>query len=98
MAETQTGDKPRRRAAPTRRKRVLVVEDDLPLRGMLTVALRRRGFQVLLAGDGGEAPRALELHKPNLMLLDLAMPGINGWDLLQKMKDTGLAGTVPTIV
>jgi two-component system phosphate regulon response regulator PhoB len=91
-------DKPRRRPAPTRRKQVLVVEDDLPLRGMLSVALRRRGFQVLLAGDGGEAHRVLEMQKPSVMLLDLAMPGTNGWDLLQKMRDTGMTGTVPTIV
>lgn len=90
--------KPARRKSPVRRKRVLVVEDDLPLRGMLSVALRRRGFQVLLAGDGGEAQRVLNNQQPNLMLLDLAMPGVNGWDLLQKLKETGMSGKVPTIV
>ena len=97
MPEIRT-DKPSYRTASMPRKRVLVVEDDLPLRGMLSVALRRRGFQVLLAGDGTEARRVLKIHTPHLMLLDLAMPGENGWDLLQKMKETGLSGKIPTIV
>lgn len=88
----------RRNTAAVGRKRILIVEDDLPLRGMLSVALRRRGFQVLLAGDGTEAHRAIKIHQPNLMLLDLMMPGENGWDLLQKMQETGITGTIPTIV
>lgn len=80
------------------RKRILVVDDDLPLRGMLSSALRRNGFQVFLAGDGGEAHRALLLHEPNVILLDLMMPGENGWDFLQKLRDTGHAGRIPIIV
>ncbi|HVT01810.1 MAG TPA: response regulator transcription factor [Thermoanaerobaculia bacterium] len=80
------------------RKRVLVVDDDLPLRGMLSAALRQGGYQVLLAGDGGEAERAVTLHSPHLVLLDLMMPGINGWDFLQKMKETGRIGSIPIIV
>jgi DNA-binding response OmpR family regulator len=80
------------------RKRVLVVDDDLPLRGMLSAALRQHGFQVLLAGDGGEAERALDLLNPNVILLDLMMPGVNGWDFLQKMQQSGKIGKVPIIV
>lgn len=82
----------------TGRKRVLVVEDDLPLRGMLSAALRQSGFQVLLAGDGGEAERAVSLHNPHIVLLDLMMPGVNGWDFLQKMKETGRIKAIPIIV
>jgi len=93
-----TERKPPRRKSVARRKAVLVVEDDLPLRGMLSVALRGRGFQVLLAGDGGEAQQVLTIHQPSVMLLDLAMPGVNGWDLLQKLKETGMSTRVPTIV
>jgi len=80
------------------RKRVLVVDDDLPLRGMLSAALRQSGFQVLLAGDGGEAERAVTLHNPHIVLLDLMMPGINGWDFLQKMRETGRIDSIPIIV
>ncbi|HUP64627.1 MAG TPA: response regulator [Thermoanaerobaculia bacterium] len=87
-----------RRTDEIARKRILVVDDDLPLRGMLSAVLRRHGFQVYLAGDGGEAQRALMLHHPDLILLDLMMPGINGWDFLQRLRETGLIGKTPIIV
>src|SRR5687768_15673993 len=65
---------------------------------MLAAALRQHGFQVLLAGDGAEGQRALNIHKPNVVLLDLAMPEVNGWDFLQRLKETGHLGKVPIIV
>ena len=65
---------------------------------MLAAALRQAGFQVLLAGDGGEGHRALTIHRPDVILLDLAMPGVNGWDFLQRLKETGFLGTLPIIV
>jgi DNA-binding response OmpR family regulator len=77
---------------------VLVIDDDLPLRGMLAAALRQHGFQVLLAGDGAEGQRALTIHHPDIILLDLAMPEVNGWDFLQRLKETGHLGKVPIIV
>ena len=87
-----------KRLADVDRKRILVIDDDLPLRGMLAAALRQAGFQVLLAGDGAEGHRALTIHRPDCILLDLAMPGINGWDFLQRLKETGFLGTIPIIV
>ena len=87
-----------KRTADVDRKRVLVIDDDLPLRGMLAAALRQHGFRVLLAGDGGEGQRALNIHHPNVILLDLAMPNVNGWDFLQRLKESGHLGRVPIIV
>lgn len=86
------------RLAEVGRKRVLVIDDDLPIRGMLAAALRQHGFQVLLAGDGAEGQRALTIHKPDVVLLDLAMPDVNGWDFLQRLQETGHLGNVPIIV
>lgn len=80
------------------RKRVLVIDDDLPIRGMLAAALRQHGFQVLLAGDGAEGQRAMTIHHPDVILLDLAMPDVNGWDFLQRLQETGHLGRVPIIV
>lgn len=99
MSEVQperSGD--RKRVKDVDRKRVLVIDDDMPLRGMLAAALRQHGFQVLLAGDGAEGQRALKLHKPHVILLDLAMPNVNGWDFLQHLKETGYLGSIPIIV
>ena len=87
-----------RRVADVEKKRVLVIDDDLPLRGMLAAALRQHGFQVLLAGDGAEGQRALTIHQPHVILLDLAMPNVNGWDFLQRLQETGHLGKVPIIV
>ncbi|MGZ5444245.1 MAG: response regulator [Thermoanaerobaculia bacterium] len=80
------------------KKRVLVIDDDLPIRGMLAAALRQHGFQVLLAGDGGEGHRALTIHRPDVVLLDLAMPDVNGWDFLQRIQETGHLGKIPVVV
>src|SRR5881394_1810802 len=99
MAETQTrASTGSKRIADVDRKRVLVIDDDLPLRGMLAAALRQHGFQVLLAGDGAEGQRALNIHKPDVVLLDLAMPDVNGWDFLQRLQETGYLGSIPIIV
>jgi DNA-binding response OmpR family regulator len=87
-----------KRIADVDRKRVLVIDDDMPLRGMLAAALRQHGFQVLLAGDGEEGQRALKIHHPDVILLDLAMPNVNGWDFLQRLQETGHLGKVPIIV
>lgn len=87
-----------KRLAEVEKKRVLVIDDDLPIRGMLAAALRQHGYQVLLAGDGAEGQRAMTIHHPNIVLLDLAMPDVNGWDFLQRLQETGHLGKVPIIV
>ncbi|HEX2120470.1 MAG TPA: response regulator [Thermoanaerobaculia bacterium] len=87
-----------KRLAEVEKKRVLVIDDDLPLRGMLAAALRQHGLQVLLAGDGGEGQRAFTIHNPDIVLLDLAMPDVNGWDFLQRLQETGRLGEVPIVV
>jgi DNA-binding response OmpR family regulator len=99
MNELQSHNSPRaKRLADVDKKRVLVIDDDLPLRGMLAAALRQHGFQVLLAGDGAEGQRALTIHNPDVVLLDLAMPDVNGWDFLQRLQETGHLGRIPIIV
>jgi two-component system response regulator (stage 0 sporulation protein F) len=99
MTEVQHHDPDdEKRVADVDRKRVLVIDDDLPLRGMLAAALRQAGFDVLLACDGDEGYRALTLHQPDVILLDLAMPGTNGWDFLQRLRETGYLGTARIIV
>lgn len=99
MAEAQPQRSTRsKRIADVEQKRVLVIDDDLPLRGMLAAALRQHGFKVLLAGDGAEGQRALNIHNPEIVLLDLAMPEVNGWDFLQRLQETGQLAKVKIIV
>ncbi|HET7436660.1 MAG TPA: response regulator [Thermoanaerobaculia bacterium] len=97
LVQQNSGPK-EKRLHDVEKKRVLVIDDDLPLRGMLAAALRQHGFQVLLAGDGAEGQRALTIHNPDVVLLDLAMPDVNGWDFLQRLQETGHLGKVPIVV
>jgi len=94
----EQGNTNEKRLGDVAKKRVLVIDDDLPLRGMLAAALRQHGFQVLLAGDGAEGQRALTIHHPDIVLLDLAMPDVNGWDFLQRVQETGHLGKIPIVV
>ncbi len=62
--------------------RVLITDDDPGMREALQVALESEGYDVLLAADGQEGLRLLAEQHPDLMLLDLMMPGLNGWQVI----------------
>ncbi len=66
--------------------RVLVVDDDPALAEMLTIVLRGEGFETAVVGDGAKAMPALRELKPDLVLLDLMLPGINGIDVCKAMR------------
>ncbi len=66
--------------------RVLVVDDDPALAEMLTIVLRGEGFETAVVGDGAKALPALRELKPDLVLLDLMLPGINGLDVCKAIR------------
>lgn len=69
------------------KKRILVVDDDSNLRNVLIDKLSIAGFEVFGAENGEEGlKKALELH-PDLMLFDVIMPKMNGWDLLRTLRE-----------
>jgi two-component system response regulator MprA len=72
-------------------ERVLVVDDDPPLRRMLERTLSAEGFQVSVAGDGGAALVAVERAAPDLIVLDVAMPAIDGLSVCRRLRAKGLA-------
>ncbi|MGA2863016.1 MAG: adenylate/guanylate cyclase domain-containing protein [Verrucomicrobiota bacterium] len=77
---------------------LLVVDDDQVNRDMLARRLRRQGFGVALAASGLEGLQALRTDKFDLVLLDLVMPGLDGYQVLARLKsDAALAG-VPVIM
>ncbi|MBQ6660425.1 MAG: response regulator transcription factor [Lachnospiraceae bacterium] len=71
---------------------ILIIDDDAAINEMLRAALTKRGFSVVCAFSGTEALLALGKTQPNLVLLDLGLPGLSGEDVLPKL------GTVPVIV
>ena len=79
-------------------KRVLVVEDHEDMREALVEILRLEGYQVSWAGDGQQALGEAKLHRPDVILLDLMMPEMNGWQFREEqVKDPDIAD-VPVIV
>src|SRR5258706_13116800 len=66
---------------------VLVVEDDPPLRKLIAITLGREQLPVTTAKDGGEAIEHLNREQYRVVLLDLMMPGINGWNMIGWLKE-----------
>jgi DNA-binding response OmpR family regulator len=79
-------------------QRVLVVEDDRFLRKAAEAALRRHGFTVLTASDGEEGLRIAQAEKPDLVLLDLIMPGLQGFEVLKLLKADAATSSIPVMV
>jgi DNA-binding response OmpR family regulator len=70
---------------------VLIVDDDPDLRGMLAFTLADQGFVVREARDGEEALAALADDPPDCMVLDLMMPRVDGFEVLERMRSQGIA-------
>ena len=79
-------------------RRILVAEDDRFLRKAAEMALKRQGYTVLTAADGEEALRAARTELPDLILLDLIMPKLNGFDVLQALKKDAPTAHIPVII
>ncbi|MBL8393570.1 MAG: response regulator [Candidatus Accumulibacter sp.] len=75
-------------------KRILIADDEQNIVISIEFLLRREGFEVLVAGDGEEALAKVRGERPDLVLLDVMMPKMNGFDVCQALRaDPDLAGT-----
>lgn len=80
-------------------RQILIVDDDQGIRDTLCLALELEGFQAAVAEHGEVALDYLKSHsKPNLVLLDLMMPVMNGWDFVQKVRDIPDLSNLPIVV
>jgi DNA-binding response OmpR family regulator len=66
---------------------VLVVDDDADIRGLLRELLERQGYQVTEAANGRDGLRALYASPPDVVLLDVSMPELDGWETLERIRD-----------
>ena len=76
---------------------VLVVDDDDRLQRMLTFFFVKNNFTVMRAKDGFDAIKILETLRPDIILLDLAMPGMDGFELCRRIKEDAVFGEIPII-
>jgi CheY-like chemotaxis protein len=77
--------------------RILLVEDNELNRDMLSRRLIRRGYQVELATDGREGLQVADATAPDLILLDLSLPEMDGWEVLQRLKQHPQMKKIPVI-
>ena len=78
--------------------KVLIVDDDSSVRELCSVEFQRSGFDVLLAEDGDEALRVASESRPEIVILDLIMPGSHGFEVLKTIRRTPeLSSTVVII-
>ena len=77
--------------------KILLVEDNELNRDMLSRRLLRRGFDVAMAVDGGEGVAMARSESPDLILLDMSLPVISGWDVARKLKADSKTNSIPII-
>jgi DNA-binding response OmpR family regulator len=79
-------------------KKILLVEDDKFLRELMSKKLLSLGFEVSTAPDGETGIEKIKAEKPEVVLLDLILPGINGFEVLEKAKKDPETASIPVII
>src|SRR5947207_12298096 len=83
---------------PLASRRILVVDDQASIRSVLRAALAEAGAEVAEAESGDAALQSAKAQTPDLILLDLAMPGMNGWQFLEALRAVPETAAVPVIL
>ena len=77
--------------------KVLAVDDDHVIRGLLQVNLEMEGYEVVTAVDGRDALEKVEQEHPDLVLLDVMMPQVSGWEVAQTLKSDPATRDIPVV-
>lgn len=77
--------------------KILLVEDNEMNRDMLSRRLERKGFEVVIATDGEQAVSKAEAELPNLILMDMSLPVLDGWEATRKIKSVKETASIPVI-
>jgi phosphate regulon transcriptional regulator PhoB len=86
-------------AAATRSSgRVLVVEDERDVAELIRYNLTREGYDVVVAGSGGDAIKQAREVQPDLVLLDIMVPQVNGWEVCRRLKQDAETRAIPVIM
>jgi len=79
-------------------KKILIVEDDKFLRELITKKLKEEGYETVGAGDGEEGIEKAKKESPDIILLDLILPGIDGFEVLSRIKDDSAVSSIPVVI
>ena len=77
---------------------VLIVDDDAGLRGFVKASLELEGYSVREAGNAEEGLTAIDEQPPDLILLDVMMPHVDGWEMLRRLQERHGVGSIPVLM
>ncbi|HEX9921201.1 MAG TPA: response regulator [Anaerolineae bacterium] len=77
--------------------KILLVEDNEMNRDMLSRRLERRGFEVIMAADGEQGLAMAESERPDLILMDMSLPVLDGWEATRRLKSASQTQSIPII-
>ena len=80
------------------KSKILIIEDETDLLSLLTFRLTKAGYTVIGAGDGKQGIYRFKKHRPDLLILDLVLPGISGLDILRHIKKDKNTALIPVII
>lgn len=79
-------------------KRIVYIEDEVEMIDLVRLILGRKGFDVIGANGGAEGLEIIQQEMPDMVLLDLMMPDLDGWEVYQQMKADQKTRSIPVIV
>lgn len=80
------------------KKKVLIIDDSPFMTQMFSLRLHDEGFESLIAGSGEDGLKIAVSEKPAIILLDIAMPGMTGWDVLKSLKESDATKDIPVLI
>src|SRR5258706_9119021 len=85
-------------AADSKKSIILIADDDPQILTMLGIRLTKKGYQVLEASDGLQTLKMAREHHPDLVLLDVMMPGKNGWEVAKELRSDDEVGNIGIVM
>lgn len=77
--------------------KILLIEDNEMNRDMLSRRLKRKGFEVVIAADGDQGVQLAREERPDIILMDMSLPVLDGWQATQQIKASAETGSIPII-
>jgi DNA-binding response OmpR family regulator len=77
---------------------IAVIEDESDIAGLLAHCLAYEGFNVTTAGDGETGLDLVRLHRPDLVILDLLLPRMNGWEVFRSLRNHQATAMIPVVI
>jgi len=79
-------------------KKIIYIDDDIEMIYLIKMILERKGYDIISINDGLKSFEIIKKEKPDLVLLDLMMPNIDGWDIYHQLKSNELTSEIPVII